>query len=307
MLNVGGAKTPFADRIVLIGDSATTKLYKNGIGAAFKTSRAAATTALMHGISSRDFRRYYMPACKRIERDNRIGKLIFSVVGRMQEYPSIMKWILLGVRGESLGYWKKQNISRVLWDVFTGSASYRSILFRMCRLSFFRPMVEMIFRQIWARRKSAGAILKQKGSLPQLGKSYQDGEVIIKQGEEGDTMHVVLTGKVHVFSEYRNREYFLAELGESEFFGEMAIFRKMKRSTTVRAAGPAVILTVDKNTLMQSIQDNPSLAFRMLEKMSERLSRTNEYISRYKEPHSEIGSDGTDRQIPKEFPDSLSS
>ena len=43
-------RQPFGDRVVFIGDSGTTKLYKDGIGAAYRTSKAAANTVAYWGV-----------------------------------------------------------------------------------------------------------------------------------------------------------------------------------------------------------------------------------------------------------------
>jgi CRP-like cAMP-binding protein len=104
-----------------------------------------------------------------------------------------------------------------------------------------------------------------------LGRKYEDGQIIIKQGTVGDCLYVIQEGKVEVINERPDKEVKLAELGESEFFGEMALFEKDVRSCTVRALGEVKILTLDKKSFYKTIQKDPSLAFRMLEKMSNRL------------------------------------
>lgn len=111
-----------------------------------------------------------------------------------------------------------------------------------------------------------------------LGRSYHDGEVIIKQGTVGDCVYVIQEGKVEVIEELGEKEVKLAELGEKEFFGEMALFEKDVRSCTIRAVGDAKVLTLDKKNFYKTIQKDPSIAFRLLEKMSQRLRQTNQII-----------------------------
>lgn len=108
-----------------------------------------------------------------------------------------------------------------------------------------------------------------------LGRVYKDGEVIVRQGESGDTMYVVLEGQVEVVLTQTTVTRQLAVLGEGDFFGEMEIFDSSARSATVRAKGDARILTLDKNTLMRRLQEDPSLALHFLETMSTRLRRSN--------------------------------
>lgn len=111
-----------------------------------------------------------------------------------------------------------------------------------------------------------------------LGRLYTSGEVIIKQGTEGNCLFVVQEGKVEVISEKGDMEIKIAELGETEFFGEMGLFEKDVRSCTVRALGDARILTIDKKNFYKTIQEDPSLAFRLLEKMSKRLRETSKRL-----------------------------
>jgi CRP/FNR family cyclic AMP-dependent transcriptional regulator len=104
-----------------------------------------------------------------------------------------------------------------------------------------------------------------------LGKVYQDGETIVRQGDEGEYMYVILDGQVEVISEIENNEIRLAVSGEGDFFGEMAIFEREARGATVRALGQARVLTVDRDKFLCGIHKDPSLVFRMLETMSRRI------------------------------------
>ncbi|MEE8605646.1 MAG: cyclic nucleotide-binding domain-containing protein [Candidatus Aminicenantaceae bacterium] len=105
----------------------------------------------------------------------------------------------------------------------------------------------------------------------ELGKVFSDGEVILQQGATGDFMYEILDGQVEVFQEREGEEVRLAILDKGDFFGEMAIFEREKRSATVRAQGKVRVLTVDKKNLLRRISEDPSLALRILERMSHRI------------------------------------
>ena len=111
-----------------------------------------------------------------------------------------------------------------------------------------------------------------------LGRQYQNGEVIIKQGEEGDCIYVIQKGKVEVIDESGDAEIKIAELGETEFFGEMGLFQKDVRSATIRSIGETKVLTIDKKNFYQTIQKDPSIAYRLLERMSHRLREMNKKL-----------------------------
>jgi CRP-like cAMP-binding protein len=115
-----------------------------------------------------------------------------------------------------------------------------------------------------------------------LGKVYQDGEVIVRQGEVGNAMYVIQSGKAEVVEEVNGKNVPLAVLGENDFFGEMALFEDQVRSATVRALGGVRVLTVDKKTLLRRIQQDPTLAFRMLEHLCHRLRKLDSEHARIK-------------------------
>ncbi len=129
-VNVKPGVPAFADRLVLIGDSASSKLYKNGIGAAFITGKAAASTSIFEGIGAKHFEKYYSPICKDLDRDNQVGKLIFLVTKLIQKSPILKRAILHHVQREQSSDESRALLSSALWDTFTGSAGYRNILKR---------------------------------------------------------------------------------------------------------------------------------------------------------------------------------
>jgi CRP-like cAMP-binding protein len=116
-----------------------------------------------------------------------------------------------------------------------------------------------------------------------LGKTYQDGEIIIRQGEVGDCMFVIQEGQVEVLAERDDQEVLIAVREEGDFFGEMAIFERDVRSATVRACGEVRVLTVDKKNFLRRIHEDPSLAFRLVETMSGRIRALSEEVAQFKE------------------------
>ncbi len=116
-----------------------------------------------------------------------------------------------------------------------------------------------------------------------LGRVYQDGDDIILQGETGDSMYVVQSGRVEVLQHSEKAgEQHLVFLETGDFFGEMAVFEKEVRSATVRAAGEARVLKIDKKTLLRRIREDPLLAVNLLKTMSRRIRELNAEIARHK-------------------------
>ena len=273
-INVKGAIQPYDNNVVLIGDSASSKLYKNGIGAAYITGRAAAKAAVFEGISKKSFEKFYAPSCKGLDRDNRIGKLIFLVTRIIQRSSLLKKAVLYSVLREQKTKYTDKLMSSALWDTFTGSASYRNILRR-----FFHPTLLFNLARGVFSKPLQNKPHHQQEKQQDLGQLFKNGEVIIKQGTSGNCLFVIQQGKVEVINEHNGDEIKLAELGETEFFGEMGLFEKDVRSCTIKALGDARILTIDKKNFYESIQNDASLAYRLLEKMSNRLRDANKMIN----------------------------
>lgn len=290
-INVLGSAQPFADRIVFIGDSGVSRLYKDGIGAAYRSAKIAASTAVFQGISASDFKRYYLPFCRNMEFDNRIGKLFFRIIGQIQKTQFAKRAVLRMVSNEQQGKANaERGMSMLIWDMLTGGAPYKEALLRALHPVFWSRFLWNVVVSLVSTDEVQQETQASISSFPYdavnlqiseedtmsvgvLGKIYHNGEEIVREGEIGDCMYVVQDGNVEVVSNTGDQEVRLAILGKNEFFGEMAIFEHEIRSATVRALGPARILTIDRKSFLRRIHEDPSLSYRLLEVMSSRVRR----------------------------------
>jgi hypothetical protein len=133
----------------MVGDCGVARLYKDGIGAAYRTAKAAAKTAILQGISEEDFRSHYWPTCRAIANDNRIGKLLFAANQLFKKGRFTRKAILHMVSWEQQSNGRPRLMSTVLWDLFTGSAPYREILFRTFHPTFWLNFARNLGAQAW--------------------------------------------------------------------------------------------------------------------------------------------------------------
>ena len=79
--------------------------------------------------------------------------------------------------------------------------------------------------------------------------SYDAGEIIVRETEDGDFMYIVLDGSVEVFVvDDDGQIVVLAELFKGNYFGEQALLPdgSGKRNANVRANGPAILVKVAK-------------------------------------------------------------
>lgn len=114
-----------------------------------------------------------------------------------------------------------------------------------------------------------------------LGKEYNEGEVIFRQGDTGSCMFVIQDGEVEVIAEANGKEYLLRTMGPNDFFGEMALFEQETRTATIRATKPTRLLSIDKKNFLGGIHEDPSLAFRVVKTMSHRIRDLTDRLARY--------------------------
>jgi len=276
---VGGAKQPFADRIVFVGDCGVTRLYKDGIGAAYRTAKAAAVTAVFEGVAAGDFEKHYAPIMRTIARDNDFGRVIYLVTKLMQRSQMIRRGVLRMLTAEQRQASDSRLMSGVVWDTFTGSAPYKDVFLRTLRPGFLLALLYHIGAGLFrftGEREHAPSVPDAKA----LGKVFKDGEVIVREGEVGDTMYVIESGGACALRVRDGNEVVLNSFGPGDFFGEMALIEPRPRSATVRAVGETRTLTVDKRTFRWRISEDPSLAYRILQRMSQRVRTTSETAAR---------------------------
>ncbi|MCX6023534.1 MAG: cyclic nucleotide-binding domain-containing protein, partial [Chloroflexi bacterium] len=88
---------------------------------------------------------------------------------------------------------------------------------------------------------------------------YADGDEILRQGEDGNTLHFIIAGSVGVErTQPGGVTARLAELGAGELFGEMALLGDGHRTATVRAVGPVETLVILQDGVRQVLSGFPA-------------------------------------------------
>lgn len=110
------------------------------------------------------------------------------------------------------------------------------------------------------RRLAASGVLKH----------FRSGDRLIHEGEYGDTLYIVLEGRLRVFSAGdRDREITYGTYGPGEYVGEMSLDGG-PRSASVEALQDTVCAMVARATLRRHIAENPDFAFELLAKVIRR-------------------------------------
>ncbi|MCU1281804.1 MAG: putative transcriptional regulator, Crp/Fnr family [bacterium] len=94
-------------------------------------------------------------------------------------------------------------------------------------------------------------------------------DVVLRQGEQGGSLFVVVSGRVQVVTESPRRE--LASLGEGAFFGELALLTNFPRSATVVAAAPTQLLEISRELVSEIVRRSPEVLKTLLRFFRDRL------------------------------------
>ena len=99
---------------------------------------------------------------------------------------------------------------------------------------------------------------------------YRKGTLLIQEGDHGDTLFIILSGRVKAFSiNERDREIVYGVYGAGEYMGEMSLDGG-PRSASVITLEPTVCVVITRQTLRQHIAANPEFAFELIARVIHR-------------------------------------
>jgi len=106
--------------------------------------------------------------------------------------------------------------------------------------------------------------------------TFDAGDIVLSEGEPGDTLFVLATGAVKVFVKNPEGRFRLVrEMGEGSFFGEISVLSGTPRTATITAAARCEVLELDRVTL-DEIADNHPRVWPVLVEFAERRSGSRE-------------------------------
>jgi CRP-like cAMP-binding protein len=112
---------------------------------------------------------------------------------------------------------------------------------------------------------------------------FSPGEVIIREGDPGRSIYVVINGRVKIFGrDNQGKEFELAILETGEFFGEMALLTGKPRLVSAMAEDTTLLMELSYPPMRKLIQEHSTVRDVLLEYYVNRLKKI-------KEKHSEIG------------------
>ncbi|MEO5763146.1 MAG: Crp/Fnr family transcriptional regulator [Vicinamibacteria bacterium] len=111
-------------------------------------------------------------------------------------------------------------------------------------------------------------------------KRFKKDEVIFHEKEAGDTLYIILHGrvKVAIFGD-DGKEVTLSILTDGDFFGEMSLLDSEPRSATTIAEIECDLLSLHRDDFMRALDHDPGMSASLIEILANRLRKANQQIS----------------------------
>ncbi|RYE10694.1 MAG: cyclic nucleotide-binding domain-containing protein [Hyphomicrobiales bacterium] len=110
--------------------------------------------------------------------------------------------------------------------------------------------------------------------------TFEAGDTILTEGEDGDTAFLIVSGKVEVVVGSGAKSKTVATLRGGDVFGEMSLLEPGPRSATVKALDRTVCTVTSYADFMSAIQDDPAQAVLFMRTLVTRLRQTNDMLAK---------------------------
>lgn len=103
--------------------------------------------------------------------------------------------------------------------------------------------------------------------------------IVIREGEPGDTLYLVLEGEVVVTKKQGDDQVELDRIGAGDYFGEMALFEEIPRTASIRTLRPCRMLTIHKHAFTEMVREYPQIPLEICKVLGKRLRRLHRKIT----------------------------
>lgn len=108
--------------------------------------------------------------------------------------------------------------------------------------------------------------------------AFKDGDVLFRQGEQGDSAYVIIVGEADVIVDTPKGPLTVAKLKRNDIVGEIAILCDVPRTATVKAATKLEAMVIAKDLFFRLIMEFPQMAVEIMRELAHRLEKTNEQL-----------------------------
>lgn len=109
-------------------------------------------------------------------------------------------------------------------------------------------------------------------------REYPAGETLVRQGESGVGLFVILSGKVRVLQHADGGERQLGVYGPGAALGELALLDDQPRSATIVASEPTKVLIIPVWDFRAALRENPEISLKLLSVLSQRLRKVESHV-----------------------------
>lgn len=102
-------------------------------------------------------------------------------------------------------------------------------------------------------------------------KKYDECESILEQGQSAKNLYIIVSGEVEIVKNFKK----INELSSGDFFGEIAIVAKTKRTATVNSLTPLSVLVFSEESFNELIEEYPKISVQIMKEMTKRLLQNN--------------------------------
>lgn len=128
----------------------------------------------------------------------------------------------------------------------------------------------LFFKRVPLFANLSPADLKQVAAIAEE-ETFCDGDVIVREGDVGDVMFIIVSGEVRVMGAGNRKEMELARRKAGQFVGEMALLSKEPRSNTVLAVGDVHTLYINQKSFESLLRDRPDASLAVIQELCKRL------------------------------------
>ena len=180
--------------------------------------------------------------------------------------------------------WYMANYTR--YDVIFGSLEavvimvvgvfYIALIFLFCAemmSSYQRKDMILLERAMLKPHKTSLKI--DERLFKKFGRAYPEGSIIFNEGDAGNEMFYILSGRVCLEKDACQVKKLLAEMGQGQYFGEMAALIDAPRTASARVLEDSHLAVIDGSTFHNLVRESQNVAIFMLEEFSRRLKNSN--------------------------------
>ncbi len=111
---------------------------------------------------------------------------------------------------------------------------------------------------------------------------YPQGEAVIKEGDPGESMYLIIKGEVAVIeSQGIDSEIELDRIGPGDYFGEMALLEDAPRSATIRTEQESRLLVLHKLEFAEIVREYPQIALQICKELSGRMRKLHKKMKHF--------------------------